>query len=225
MFPSSLYIPMFTARINTLQVHPTDSNILVAAFGGGKHPMMLFDVRHASSKQRKAAPINSIDIHNKSINGAAVSPDGKYLVSVSQDNTIKVSTDFLLSSSTSDGAPSVPAKRKAPPAAGAKPYSMYHDNLTGRWLCTFRPVFDPKHAHSFLLGSMAKPRCMEAFTITSSTSTCTTASSGTATNAIGMSQVVLRAEMLASVCSRNAVHPTQHAILGANSSGKVHLLR
>ena len=86
-----------------------------------------------------------------------------------------------------------------------------HDNHTGRWLSTFRPVWDVKHPHSFVMGSMSKPRCVEVFVVDDSASL--------------MSPIALRSEGIASVMSRNAIHPTLDIIAASNSSGRVHIVR
>jgi hypothetical protein len=192
-------------KINSIQRHPTDDNYLITASGGTAGVISIWDWRKVSVPAARAGSsnvraVNELSYHSKSINAASVSPDGQYLVSVSQDNTVKVATNFL-----------------SPQPSSVQSASISHNNFTGRWLSTFRPTFDPKLAHTFVLGSMTQPRCMEIYTPTS------------ASNAKGVVRLelstVLRAEYLASVCSRNAFHPTLDIVAGGNSSGRVHIFR
>jgi WD40 repeat protein len=187
------------ARINSLQQHPTLSHLVVTAGskGGG---IAVHDIRQVSSSFNKTKAIAYHDTqHSKSINAAYISPDGEYLVSVSQDDTVKTWKGFV----------------------GGKDEklvvsSLKHNNFTGRWLSTFRPSFDPKRAHTLVLGSMLQPRRLEILQIQSNNSSkdhrldylCN-----------------LEGGYLASVNSRNCFHPTLEIVLGGNSSGKVHLFR
>ena len=182
----------YDSKIQSVQHFPTDENLYMCAFAGQGADISIYDIRKQSAKAGKS--VVSMSGHTKSMNAAYASPDGKYIVSVSQDNTIKLWYDFM---STKKGV--VPS------------YRVNHDNHTGRWLSTFRPVWDPKHAHAFVMGSMARPRMIEVFTVNEKTNT--------------MSAVNLKAEFLGSVCSRNAVHPSQDIIAASNSSGRVHVLR
>lgn len=117
-------------------------NTLLVTGGGPKGYIGFHDIRKLGKKGSSSA-FHTIDHHKKSINAAYVSPDGEYLVSVSQDNTVKVVKNFLEQTSTA--------------------FSLRHDNFTGRWLSTFRPSFDPKAPSTFVLGSMEHPRVVELF--------------------------------------------------------------
>jgi WD40 repeat protein len=190
------------SKINSIQQHPTDDNYFITASGGTGGMISIWDCRRLSMKA-----VNVLSYHSKSINAATVSPDGRYLVSVSLDDTVKVSTDFLLAS--------LGTKHDPVGVPGLQTASVRHNNFTGRWLSTFRPVFDPKLSHTFVLGSMTQPRCIEVFT-----------PSATVKGSIRLdTTAVLRAEFLASVCSRNAFHPTLNVIAGGNSSGRVHIFK
>lgn len=113
------------------------------------------------------------------------------MVSVSLDNTIRVWQDFTTRNTVNS-------------------FRINHNNHTGRWLSTFRPIFDQQRPNCFLLGSMAHPRQIEVFNINRSK------------RAID-DTISMRGEYLESVCSRLSMHPTLDFIAGGNSSGKVHV--
>ena len=150
-------------------------------------------------------PLFTLNRHSRSINAAYLSPDtGEYLVSVSLDNTVKIWKDIM----TNTTKPVVK--------------SISHDNHTGRWLSTLKPAFDPNvnsnSFASFVLGSMAKPRRVEVFSLQSNSSD--------TSEILGNPTINLMSENLGSVCSRNCFHPRKsNVIAGGNSSGKVHLFR
>eukprot|EP01041_Mallomonas_annulata_P000431 gene431-771_t len=177
-------------KINSVQFVPKSPNLIVTAGAGQGGLISIHDIRKIKSKQA----VLSFKKHTKSINAAQVSPDGLYLVTVSQDNTIKCWENFLDAS------------------IEPRMTSISHDNHTGRWLSTFRPVFDPKQAHTFIIGSMEQPRKIEFFSV----------------NKIGIAAATLKRiaainrEQMRSVCSRNAIHPSLNVIAGGNSSGRVH---
>jgi WD40 repeat protein len=187
------------SRINSVQQHTTDPNLVVAAAGGQGGSVAIYDVRKASSSRdtKSLKPLHQLALHSKSINAAYISPNGQFIVSVSQDNTVRAWTDFA--------------------TPGAKPQSglLRHDNHTGRWLSTFRPAFDPKSETAFVLGSMDRPRKMEVFNPTRS---------GSGPASINL-LANLKGDFLGSVCSRNCFHASMNIIAGGNSSGRVHILR
>ncbi|KAM5339288.1 WD repeat-containing protein 76 isoform 2-T2 [Glossophaga mutica] len=84
--------------------------------------------------------------------------------------------------------------------------TIKHNTITGRWLTRFQAVWDPKQEDCFIVGSMAHPRQVEIFH-----------ESGKWVHSF------LDGECLASVCSINAMHPTQYILAGGNSSGKIHV--
>lgn len=185
------------AKVQSVQQWPTDENLFLTCCAGSVGEISLFDMRKMTNKGSKVKSLVTVTGHTKSINAAYASPDGKYVISASQDNTLRLWKGW-------EGAKSTAAKIKS--------QHRPHDNHTGRWLSTFRPVWDVKHAHSFVIGSMSKPRCVEVFTVDDKAQQLTAAT-------------VLRSEPLASVCSRNAVHPTLDVIAASNSSGRVHIIR
>lgn len=185
------------SKVQSVQQWPTDENLFLTCCAGSVGEISLWDMRKCSNKGSKVKPLVTVTGHTKSINAAYASPDGKYVISASQDNTLRLWKGW-------EGAKST--------ASRIKSQHRPHDNHTGRWLSTFRPVWDLKHPHSFVTGSMSKPRCVEVFTVDDKAQQLTAAT-------------VLRSDPLASVCSRNAVHPTLDVIAASNSSGRVHILR
>ncbi len=105
---------------------------------------------------------------------------------------------------------------------------LRHDNNTGRWLSTFRPSFDPKRDHTFVLGSMDRPRRVEIFTFSGSGSF--SGSNGKKSQVADSAHPIqllqaVQGEYLGSVCSRNCFHPSLNVIAAGNSSGRLHILR
>ena len=152
----------------------------------------MFVVGNGSARSK--ALFHQITDHKKSVSGAYISPDGSCLVSVSLDDTMRLwSGNF----SNATSIQMCEVKRR--------------NNQTGRWLSTLRPVFDLKTERSFIVGSMDQPRRVEAFDINEKA------------GAYSFRQAALLAgDMVGSVCSRNAVHPTRSLVAGSNSSGRVH---
>jgi WD40 repeat protein len=198
-------------KINSIQVHPTDPNYVIAAGSGKDGYISIHDVR-VGKDQKKLAPIATMNEHSKSINAAYASPDGRAIVSVSQDNTIKTWSDFMSANANNCT-------------------TIRHDNFTGRWLSTFRPTFDPKNPSRFAMGSMLQPRRVELFEIApiSIFEPKLEGSKKRATSSKKESiyesnlEEVLASPYLNSVCSRNCFHDTKNVIACSNSSGRVHL--
>ncbi|XP_037069086.1 WD repeat-containing protein 76-like [Pollicipes pollicipes] len=85
--------------------------------------------------------------------------------------------------------------------------TIRHNNHTGRWLTTFKPTWLPDSDDLFLVGSMDRPRRMEVY------------------DRAGPVYHYLMGEELQSVCSTIVCHPTQPAIAGGNSSGRVYVFQ
>ncbi|XP_022099517.1 WD repeat-containing protein 76-like isoform X2 [Acanthaster planci] len=83
--------------------------------------------------------------------------------------------------------------------------AIRHDNHTGRWLTTFRAGWHPRREDVIVVGSMERPRRIHLF------------------DDQGRLIHSLMDEALGSVCSVNAFHPTRDLIVGANSSGRLHV--
>ncbi|KAG8145268.1 hypothetical protein E2320_013615, partial [Naja naja] len=86
--------------------------------------------------------------------------------------------------------------------------TLRHNNNTGRWLTRFQAVWDPKRDDSFVVGSMTRPRQIQAF------------------HASGeLLYSFLNEDYLSSVCSINSWHPTRFLVAGGNSSGRLHVFK
>ncbi len=135
-------------KVVSIQEHPTNENILMSTSSGMGGKISFHDIRKLkeTKKSSNVKELNSLDLHSKSINAAYMSGDGEHIVSVSQDNTIKLVNNFLDNKNQSV-------------------YKINHDNHTGRWLSTFKHSFDPKNPNVFVVGSMERPRQIEIFNI------------------------------------------------------------
>ena len=182
-------------RVNSLQRHPTNEHLLLTSGAKMNGYIAIHDLRKQGSNWK---PLLTLRHHSKSINGMACSPDGQYIISVSQDNTIRAYINF-----TNNEKDVITTK-------------ISHDNHTGRWLSTFRPIFDLKTPNTFAIGSMERPRQIDIYKPNYNNNT----------NILSIESIIhIKHDYLASVCSRNAIHNTMNIIAGGNSSGRVHILR
>lgn len=78
-------------KINSVQEYPTDTNLIITAGSGAAGAISIHDIRKAG---KKWSPIKTLNEHTKSINAAYSSPDGRYMVSVGQDSTIRTWKNF-----------------------------------------------------------------------------------------------------------------------------------
>ena len=110
-------IEIANSKLNSIQIHPHQEHILIATAGGKDGCTTIHDLRKLSNK-----PLFTINQHDKSVNAAYVTPNGNYLVSVSQDNTIKIFKDYLTN----------------------KPImkSIRHDNHTGKIIFIYHKTFN-----------------------------------------------------------------------------------
>lgn len=81
-----------------------------------------------------------------------------------------------------------------------------HCMQTGRWLNKLSAVWDPKQEDCFVIGSVARPRGVLVYH-----------ESGR------LLQSLQNQDHLTTVCSITAFHPNRHALLGGNSSGRLHV--
>ncbi|XP_054071298.1 WD repeat-containing protein 76 isoform X2 [Rissa tridactyla] len=86
--------------------------------------------------------------------------------------------------------------------------TIRHNCNTGRWLTRFRAIWDPKQEDCFVVGSMARPRQIQVFQDTGK-----------------LLHSFYNIDCLSSVCSINVVHPTKNILVGANSSGRLHVFK
>ncbi|XP_061600810.1 WD repeat-containing protein 76 [Cololabis saira] len=84
--------------------------------------------------------------------------------------------------------------------------SIRHDMRTGRWLSKLSAVWDPKQEDCFVVGSMMRPRQVQVFQ-----------ESGQRVHSF------IDDDNLTTVLSVTAFHPTRNALLGGNSSGRLHV--
>jgi len=136
--------------------------------------------------------------HTNSINNASFSPTGAYLLITCQDHKLYLHADPV----------AAPFTAASPPDLSTAQYRIKHNNNTGRWLSKFWPTWDPKHPDAFVVGSLEQPRRIEVFSASS-----------------GFQIASVRSEWMNSVQSINQFHPSRNILVGANSSGRVHLFR
>jgi WD40 repeat protein len=220
-------------KVNSVQIHPLDANVLVCGGGGRARNISILDIRVISGSTNLSGGRTSgskkgllCDLlgHTAAINAAYVSPDGSSLVSVALDDTVALwSADMSIK--TGDAG-------LVAPTSFTLAHSMRHNNKTGRWLSTLRPAFDPKCARTFVLGSLEMPRRIEVYDIEMGSSASkgiankTTSKGSSSSLPLSMhDRPVLQDQQLESVCSRNAVHPSLRVVAGGNSSGRVHVFR
>ncbi|PVD34093.1 hypothetical protein C0Q70_05356 [Pomacea canaliculata] len=82
--------------------------------------------------------------------------------------------------------------------------TINHNNQTGRWLTKFRAVWHPTQENVFFVGSMKRPRRIEAFSVDGR-----------------LLHEFEDEEVLTSVCSVVQYHPYLPVLVGGNSSGYV----
>lgn len=83
--------------------------------------------------------------------------------------------------------------------------SIGHDMRTGRWLTKLAAVWDPKQEDCFAVGSLCRQRCVQVY------------------HESGKLLHTFRDENLTTVQSVVAFHPTRNVLMGANSSGRLHV--
>ncbi|XP_041030620.1 WD repeat-containing protein 76 [Carcharodon carcharias] len=171
-------------HLRTVSVHPVHRQYFVTA---AARCVTIYDVRNLKTSHKEA--VAHTDGHRKNVNSAYFSPvTGNRVVTIGLDDRIRIFD-------TSAIIPKIPVVA-----------SIIHNNFTGRWLTKFRAVWDPKREDVFVVGSMTRPRQIEAFHNT------------------GYKVHEFRdAEWLGSVCSINVMHPTKNVLVGGNSSGRLHV--
>ncbi|XP_070618501.1 WD repeat-containing protein 76 isoform X2 [Erythrolamprus reginae] len=183
--PSPEILADLQSKTRTVHVHPIYREYFVAA---GDRNVSIYDARHLKSRSQ---PVVALSGHTKSVASAYFSPvTGNRVVTTCADDTLRVFGTQCLSSL----APILTTIR--------------HNNNTGRWLSRLRAVWDPKRDDCFVVGSMTRPRQIQAF------------------HASGeLLHSFLNEDYLNSVCSINSWHPTRYLVVGGNSSGRLHVFK
>jgi hypothetical protein len=78
-------------KINSIQQHPTETNLIISAGSGKSGKICIHDIRSAG---KSWIPLIVNREHSNSINSAIVSNDGSFCVSVSLDDTVRTWTNF-----------------------------------------------------------------------------------------------------------------------------------
>ncbi|XP_060611414.2 WD repeat-containing protein 76 [Anolis sagrei] len=176
----------FDSLTRTVHVHPVNRHYFISA---GARNVGIYDVRHLKTLGSK--PVVSLAGHTKSVASAYFSPvTGNRVLTTCADDTLRIFGTKCLSS-------------LAPVLT-----TIRHNNNTGRWLTRFRAVWDPKRDDCFVVGSMSRPRQIEAFSASGE-----------------RLQAFLSEDYLGSVCSINAWHPSRYILAGGNSSGRLHVFK
>ncbi|XP_044300806.1 WD repeat-containing protein 76 [Varanus komodoensis] len=176
------------SKTRTVHVHPVSRHYFMTA---GARDVGIYDVRHL--KNSGSRPVVSLSGHTKSVASAYFSPhSGNRVVTTCADNTLRVFGTSCLSSL----APILTTIR--------------HNNNTGRWLTRFQTVWDPKRDDCFVVGSMSRPRQIQAFHATGE-----------------LVHTFSSDDHLASVCSINAWHPSRSGkwILQITAGGACHVVQ
>ncbi|KAJ7311137.1 hypothetical protein JRQ81_006740 [Phrynocephalus forsythii] len=174
------------SMIRTVHVHPVSRHYFMTA---GARNVNIYDVRHLKESGNK--PVVSLAGHTKSVASAYFSPvTGNRAVTTCADDKLRIFGTKCLAT-------------LAPVLTTIK-----HNNNTGRWLTRFRAVWDPKRDDCFVVGSMLRPRQINAFHATGE-----------------LVHSFFNENHLGSVCSINVWHPTRYILVGGNSSGRLHVFR
>lgn len=177
----SLHI-LDTKNIRSVNVHPLQRQYFAVA---ESMVVSIYDSRFL--KKTKTQPVCQLKGHTKSIHGAYFSPDtGNHILTSCMDSYIRI-----YDTSATTTAPLLK--------------SIRHDMNTGRWLTQLSAVWDPKQEDCFVVGSMARQRCVQVFHQSGQLLHCFTD------------------DNLTTVQSVVAFHPTRNALLGGNSTGRLHV--
>ncbi|KAL7557277.1 hypothetical protein ACA910_016241 [Epithemia clementina (nom. ined.)] len=203
-------------KINSVSLHPNGNSFISS---GLDCCVRLWDLRMfgGHKTKRKGAPSTATAIplaeYNgiKSINSAYFSTvTGQHVLVTTMNNRLDVLHNFHLASS-STYTNTAPTKQKSQKSCLVD-HNNYviqrfpHDNITGRWLCTFMARWHPSVDDLFCVGSMEKPRNVHVY---------------------NTKRQLAAVPGLTAVVSRCCFHPsTQELILvGGNSSGRVTIVR
>ncbi|CAN0046003.1 unnamed protein product [Ectocarpus fasciculatus] len=133
--------------------------------------------------------------HFRSVNSAHFSPTGEWVATVCQDDKIRLYQDLGSASGKQVSAS----------------HSLPHNNQTGRWLTKFQASWDPKSKGLFAIGSMQKyPHGIHLYSVNGG------AKKPSAVEVTG-------GDVMGSIQSVVAFHPSRDVLAGVNSSGRAHI--
>ena len=176
------------------KVQTVDVNGFYLATASLDRSVKLFDVRKFGSKKPKPV-FTSPD--SRSVNCAYFSRNGDHLLTVAMSNRLCLIND--------------PCTKKS--GLVIPDHDVRHDNRTGRYLPVFHASWDPANNHTFVVGSMCRPRQVEVYS----------ADGGK----LKRIMVFQDPDYLNSVQSRNTFHSHggTRGIVCGNASGRVHIFR
>ncbi|CAB4002236.1 WD repeat-containing 76-like [Paramuricea clavata] len=124
-----------TKAIKCIDCHPANEYLFCTSSADAT--VAIWDLRRIKGMKSK---LGTFQGHNRSVTSAYFSPlDGKYVLSTSWDDTVKV----LEQTSSSK----LEVKR-----------NFRHFNQTNRWLSAFKATWDPRNGRGFVIGSMLANR-------------------------------------------------------------------
>lgn len=171
-----------------IDCHPLNENLVATSSSDGT--LATWDRRSIKTKGNK--PLSTAKA-SKTIVKSFFSPlTGNKLLMTSQDHYISV---FDVNR---NGVVQSPTR-----------HPIKHENYYGRWLTTFRAMWDPKTDHSFVSGSMAIPRRLDMFTCNEDKNK--------------VSSYNLKDESLTFISSVNVFHPQLDIMASSNTTGKMYL--
>ena len=179
----------------------------------------LWDLRMLGEQKKKTQSVATpLAEYNgvKSINSAYFSPvTGQNVLVTTMNNELDILRNFHLATKGTQLGAKQTAKNKRSTGRGsycstdsvaAEVVQRFpHDNMTGRWLCTFMARWHPSVDDLFCVGSMEKPRNVHIYN----------------------TEQQLAAVPGLTVVSRCCFHPSTHELIlvGGNSSGRVTIVR
>ena len=178
-------------KICTVHLNPVNEHLLVTA--SLDRTVGIWDSRKLKSG---AWPLVRFE-HDLAVTSASFSPSGRKLLSVSNDNLLRLWDPVC-----------EPLAKNPLSDTIVDPSKIKHDNRTGRWLTVFRGVWDPKDDDIFILGNLG--RVVDVYS--------TKASSHSRA-------IALASEFMTTVPAVNACHPSRNWVISGNASGKVFFWR
>eukprot|EP00903_Cladosiphon_okamuranus_P012115 g11367.t1 len=184
-------------KANTVHTHPTNSYLFVTA--SLDRSVRLWDARNLGAGTGPSGVGGMKHLaelpHFRSVNSAHFNPTGEWMATVCQDDKIRLYQDL--------------AEAKGPQVSAT--HALPHNNQTGRWLTKFQVSWDPKSKGLFAIGSMQKyPHGLHLYSV----------NGGTKKPA---AVEVTGGDIMTSIQSVVAFHPSRDVLSGANASGRAHV--